>query len=900
MADDAEKLSASQASAAAAATTTTISANGASVSDLQGGVNMKTATTATAATTASHIHTESEQSDAGPGTDNSDAEQPTDEYTTDSYTEDDYSDEYTEESVFTDGSGSGNEDVEDIEGEEDEGDKDSQPASASHADTARAAQSIVDDQNRALLQSQRRDTSFSNTYKNSNRRSWLSASDDPNSVGFDTHFSSGTTSPNPVDSLNTTRAANALAPARHFQSHTPWGTSTGRLTRGLRGKGRLWDDPHSVTAANEDLSGPQFAQQRFPTFDEPAAAGLSIDDSAVVANSTASAAAIARGSEHNGSGLHQYQHMQRHHHGSAQVGAFAQHAYARANPQVHHPSSVQNGLASESSANNQAYAHMTMPAQPNGVGSNNGSSTNMHNLQQQIAQMQKQLHNNYYQPQQIMANQVVNVIPVQQGTKNYNQLQQQMLLERKLQQDTIEGKLLQGRRAPRIVTIAQFIKSVSRLLGIGFPSATCTEARLTVALIAVLGVRTGLDVWFANFNARTVRAVVTYDRSTLLRRLLPEYLAMMIPMAAVNQTIKWVISSLTIALRVRLGRYAHERYVDGITNITWNQLHHQGPNGSTPAYERPDWLLTVQIHRFADMLPRLIADVVKPTFDWFVFSRLLSRFISRKGSLTMVLYIVLANVVIRLSSPPVGKHASRLAQLEEKYRVVYARISSIIQRAASSSTPLVFQQQKAAQAQAQVDKTSTIISPDPSPLTTPHDDTDVRPVNGSYDHGQHQAQAQPAPAAFVPRVQATFRQRAKESLDGSLNAVASSVVSTNIRRFFGGVGETILAKYGATLTAYYLLSRPLCSPGRRLASEILHDPAAVMMSYSRNSSYLINLSQATTRLLLMVNDLPKFVWSTVKVDRLLRSLEVHSRYRTEVVDSSSAAANDDGSSYSSS
>ncbi|KAJ1941138.1 hypothetical protein FBU59_003587 [Linderina macrospora] len=488
------------------------------------------------------------------------------------------------------------------------------------------------------------------------------------------------------------------------------------------------------------------------------------------------------------------------------------------------------------------------------------TQSNVQFMQQQMLQQQQQLQ------QQQLVRQIVNVVPVQQGTKNYQQLQQQIQREQKLQQDAIDNKLLQE-RAPRIVTIAQFIKSVSRLLSIGFPSATCTEARLTVALIAVLGARTGLDVWFANFNARTVRAVVSYDRRTLVRRLLPEYLAMMLPMAAANQTIKWLISSLTIALRVRLGRYAHERYVDGITNITWNQLHGHGPNGSTPAYDRPDWLLTVQIHRFADMFPRLLADVVKPTFDWFVFSRLLSRFISRSGSLAMVMYVVLANTIIRIASPPVGKNASRLSQLEERYRGVYARISSMIQRAASASTPLV-QQHMQQQHQQQQEKGSSIISPDPSPLTTP------------YANDRH------APQAFIPRVQNGFRKRAQEALDSSLGSVASNVVTTNFRRFFGGIGETILAKYGATLTAYYLLSRPLCTPGRRLASDLMHDPAAVMMSYTRNSSYLINLSQATTRLLLMVNDLPKFVWSTVKVDRLLRSLDVHARYRREVAQSS--------------
>ncbi|KAJ2475243.1 hypothetical protein IWW56_005510 [Coemansia sp. RSA 2131] len=403
---------------------------------------------------------------------------------------------------------------------------------------------------------------------------------------------------------------------------------------------------------------------------------------------------------------------------------------------------------------------------------------------------------------------------------------QQEMYRKQMQPNTIPATLTQG---TRIVTIAQFIKSLSRLLGIGIPGARSTEARLAAALVAILGIRTCLDVWFANFNARIVRAVVTYDRSTLLRRLLPEYLLMMLPMSVVNQAIKWTISSLTIAMRVRLARFAHSRYVDGITNITWNQLHHRGPPAAT---ERPDWLLTVQIHRFADMVPRLLADVVKPTLDWFVFSRLLSRFIGRRGSLTMVAYVIIANVVIRMASPAPGTHAAQLSILEEKYQNVYARISSAIQGAAAST-----------------------------------------PVFG---------ESGPATPSFAPRVQPEFRERATRALDASLSAVSSTIARTNLRRFTGGIGESVLAKYGATLVAYFLLSRPVCSQSRRLASEIMHDPAAVMMSYSRNSAYLINLAQATTRLLLMVGDLPKFVWSTVNVDRLLRSLDVHSRYRSAV------------------
>ncbi|KAJ1726451.1 hypothetical protein LPJ61_005175, partial [Coemansia biformis] len=674
------------------------------------------------------------------------------EYTADDYTEENYSDEYNDESIFSDSRCS----------ESNYGaDSDDAPAEAG----AKAR--------RLSLPSHSGD-----------------AGTPPSVIGAG--LSSGAMSPARQASQTPMRSVDALAPPHRFVSHTPWGSSTGRLTRDQRHKAPMWDDPGAAGGSRgHEFHMPEPAHVQFADIGRDAAGGPA-----------------------------------GHQHGAGQAEAL----YGHANGQVGHDA-----------------------------------------FQQQHKMYYQQPHQQQPQPHGLAASsagQVVNMVSVHEGTENYNQLQQQIQRERLLQQDTIDAKLTQGQRSRRIVTIAQFIKSVSRLLSIGYPKVLCTESCLTAALVAVLGVRTGLDVWFANFNSRTVHAVVTYDRATLLYRLLPEYLGMLLPMAAVNQAIKWVISSLTIALRVRLGRYAHERYVDGITNITWSQLHRQGLNGSTPAYERPDWLLTVQIHRFADMLPRLVADVVKPTMDWCVFSRLLSRVIGRRGSLTMVLYVVLANVIIRLCSPPTGQHASHLAQLEEGYRSVYARVSSTIQRAAAASTPMVFQQQQ----QQRPGSAGNSISPN-QPL---HSATSL----SQHQHGGQQQQQQQQ--TFVPRVQAEFRQKAKEALDGSLNHVASSVVSTNIRRFFGGIGETVLAKYGATLTAYYLLALPLCTPGRRLASEILHDPAVVMMSYSRNSAYLINLSQATTRLLLMVSDLPKFVWSTVRVDRLLRSLDVHSRYRSAV------------------
>jgi ATP-binding cassette, subfamily D (ALD), member 3 len=61
------------------------------------------------------------------------------------------------------------------------------------------------------------------------------------------------------------------------------------------------------------------------------------------------------------------------------------------------------------------------------------------------------------------------------------------------------------------------------------------------------------------------------------------------------------------------------------------------------------------------------------------------------------------------------------------------------------------------------------------------------------------------------------------------------------------------------MTAYYLLARPVFDP--RYATELMGsqdaDPTKIMEDYSRNSSYLVNLSQAIGRVILAGRDLTK-------------------------------------------
>ncbi|KAI7891185.1 ABC transporter transmembrane region 2-domain-containing protein [Mucor mucedo] len=108
--------------------------------------------------------------------------------------------------------------------------------------------------------------------------------------------------------------------------------------------------------------------------------------------------------------------------------------------------------------------------------------------------------------------------------------------------------------------------------------------------------------------------------------------------------------------------------------------------------------------------------------------------------------------------------------------------------------------------------------------------------------------------------------REKEVVNNTFEKISNHVRKVYTLRFLNGIFDSVLVKYCATMTAYYLLARPVFDP--RYATKhmgIDHDPTKLMEDYSRNSSYLINLSQAVGRLILTGRDLTRFAGYTSRV-----------------------------------
>ncbi|KAI8095150.1 ABC transporter transmembrane region 2-domain-containing protein [Thamnidium elegans] len=112
-------------------------------------------------------------------------------------------------------------------------------------------------------------------------------------------------------------------------------------------------------------------------------------------------------------------------------------------------------------------------------------------------------------------------------------------------------------------------------------------------------------------------------------------------------------------------------------------------------------------------------------------------------------------------------------------------------------------------------------------------------------------------------------EREKEVVNSTFEKISNHVRKVYTLRFLNGIFDSVLVKYCATMTAYYLLARPVFDP--RYATKHMgfnDDPTKLMEDYSRNSSYLINLSQAVGRLILTGRDLTRFAGYTSRVAEL--------------------------------
>ena len=135
--------------------------------------------------------------------------------------------------------------------------------------------------------------------------------------------------------------------------------------------------------------------------------------------------------------------------------------------------------------------------------------------------------------------------------------------------------------------------------------------------------------------------------------------------------------------------------------------------------------------------------------------------------------------------------------------------------------------------------------------------------------------------------------REKVLVNASFDAIIKHVRRVYQMRFANGVFDSILVKYLATMTAYFLLSRPVFNApsAAGVMGAAGADPTQIIEDYSRNSSYLVKLSQAVGALMMEARHLSQFAGYTSRVADLFDVLEDvnRGRYQRTMVKSEGAA-----------
>lgn len=135
--------------------------------------------------------------------------------------------------------------------------------------------------------------------------------------------------------------------------------------------------------------------------------------------------------------------------------------------------------------------------------------------------------------------------------------------------------------------------------------------------------------------------------------------------------------------------------------------------------------------------------------------------------------------------------------------------------------------------------------------------------------------------------------REKQIVNSSFQRIVNHLNKVFLLRFGNGIIDSVLVKYCATMLAFVVLSRPVFGPKAGSGPQNA-DPTKIMEDYSRNSGYLINLSQSVGRIVLAGRDLTRFAGFTSRVADLLEVLQDVSRgrYQRAMISKDTTGIND--------
>ncbi|TFK47575.1 hypothetical protein OE88DRAFT_1811031 [Heliocybe sulcata] len=212
-----------------------------------------------------------------------------------------------------------------------------------------------------------------------------------------------------------------------------------------------------------------------------------------------------------------------------------------------------------------------------------------------------------------------------------------------------------------------FLRQLSSILRIAFPSLTCRESFILVLHSFFLILRTVLSVGVAKLDGRIVKDLVSANGKGFLKGLGLWFL-LAIPSTYTNSMIRHLQSSLSLRMRTRLTRYTHDLYLSSFPHLRYYRVGLEG------GLEGVDQYITADIAAFLDSLSTLYGNLIKPSTDLVLFTLSLSRSLGPSGTALLFLNYYVTASILRAVTPAFGRLAEVERRLEGEFRAGVGRV----------------------------------------------------------------------------------------------------------------------------------------------------------------------------------------------------------------------------------
>jgi ATP-binding cassette subfamily D (ALD) long-chain fatty acid import protein len=210
-----------------------------------------------------------------------------------------------------------------------------------------------------------------------------------------------------------------------------------------------------------------------------------------------------------------------------------------------------------------------------------------------------------------------------------------------------------------------FNKDMRYLLGVCFPTWTCSESLLAVAFVLVLLARTVLSLFISDLDGYLVKQMINRDKTKMITGII-RWFAIAIPSSYTNAIIAYLRSRLALSIRKRLTDHVRDLYFKDETYFRVSHLDKRVPH--------PETAMTEDVKEWADRIADLFASLGKPMVDLTFFSAVLFSNLGFVNQSAASIVVWETGQILRYFRPNFAEIVQRRGNLEADLRLSHTRV----------------------------------------------------------------------------------------------------------------------------------------------------------------------------------------------------------------------------------